>query len=87
MKAELRQFIIDSFAFGLEGTPLSDEDSLLETGLIDSTGVLELVAFLEERFKISVEDKEVIPENLDSINKLSRYLERKLQGAGGGLAG
>jgi acyl carrier protein len=79
VKEQLRQFITDNFAFGLEDTRFSDEDSLLGKGLIDSTGVLELVAFLEERFAIKVEDHELIPENLDSIDKLSRYLEEKVQ--------
>jgi acyl carrier protein len=86
VKGQLRQFIIDSFAFGLEDTPFSDSDSLIGKGLIDSTGVLELVSFIEQTFSIKVEDRELIPENLDSIDKLSRFLEVKLQEAGAPVA-
>jgi acyl carrier protein len=64
--------------FGMEDTQLSDEDSLVEKGLIDSTGILELVAFLEEKYGISIEDTELVPENLDSINAMTTFLNRKL---------
>lgn len=59
-------------------TDLKDSTSFLDTGLIDSTGVLELVDFLEERFGITVEDSELVPENLDSLDNLCRYLEKKV---------
>ena len=55
-----------------------DDDSFLENDLIDSTGVLELVAFIEENFNIRVEDEELIPENLDSVNKLINYIQLKM---------
>lgn len=54
-----------------------DRTSFLDTGIIDSTGVLELVSFLEEQFDITVEDSELVPENLDSIDNLVRYLGTK----------
>jgi acyl carrier protein len=57
---------------------LEDDTSFLEEGIIDSTGVLELVGFIEEDFSITVEDEELVPENLDSINNVTTYLERKL---------
>ena len=79
MKQELRRFVIDNFMFGLEETPLLDEDSFLELGLIDSTGVLELVAFLEERYGVHVQDDELIPENLDSLSSLEQFLNRKME--------
>jgi len=56
---------------------LADSDSLLNKGIIDSTGVLELVGFLEESFNIQVEDAELVPENLDSVNNLVNYIEKK----------
>jgi acyl carrier protein len=56
---------------------LTDSDSLLDKGIIDSTGVLELVGFLEEHFGVEVKDEDLVPENLDSINNLVNYLERK----------
>jgi acyl carrier protein len=78
VKEELRKFIIDNFLFGVKETPLSEKDSFLELGLIDSTGVLELVSFLEERYGIQVQDDELIPENLDSISSLERFLNQKM---------
>jgi acyl carrier protein len=58
---------------------LGDTDSLLDKGIIDSTGVLELVGFIEENFKVQVNDEELVPENLDSVNNLVSYIERKTQ--------
>ena len=78
MKQELHKFITENFLFGMEDTQLSDEDSLVEKGLIDSTGILELVAFLEEKYGIAIEDTELVPENLDSINAMTTFLNRKL---------
>ena len=77
IKDILISFIQDSFLPGSPGVRLDEGTSFLDTGLIDSTGVLELVDFLEEQFGIAVEDSELVPENLDSIGNLSRYLESK----------
>jgi acyl carrier protein len=76
-KSKIREFIIENFLFG-NANGLKDETSFLEEGIIDSTGVLELVTFLEENFSIQVDDEELIPENLDSIDNVSAYLERKI---------
>jgi acyl carrier protein len=76
-KSKIREFIIENFLFG-NANGLTDETSFLEEGIIDSTGVLELVTFLEENFSIQVDDEELIPENLDSIDNVSAYLERKI---------
>lgn len=73
----IRQFITDNFLFRSDGKTLGEDTSFLETGLIDSTGVLELVAFLEETFRIKVGDDEIIPDNLDSLRKIAAYVERK----------
>ena len=75
-KSEIRDFIIENFLFG-NADGLQDDTSFLEEGIIDSTGVLELVTFLEETFEIQVDDEELIPENLDSINNVTAYLGRK----------
>ena len=72
----LREFVRENFLFGQE-TPVSDDDSFLELGIIDSTGVLELVAFLAQQYQIRIADEELVPENLDSINRLLRFLEAK----------
>ena len=76
-KSKIRAFIIENFLFGNDDG-LKDETSFLEEGIIDSTGVLELVTFLEEDFEITIDDEELIPENLDSINDVTGYLEKKL---------
>jgi acyl carrier protein len=78
MREELRRFITNNFLFGAEDSQLSDDESFLEKGLIDSTGVLELVAFVEEQYGISFQDDEITPENLDSINRLIQFLNKKL---------
>jgi acyl carrier protein len=74
---EVKSFILDNFMFGQDADELEAEDSLMEKGIIDSTGVLELVGFLERTFDIDVEDEELIPDNLDSIGNITRYVERK----------
>ncbi len=76
IKDKIRQFIIDNFLFG-EAGDLEDNTSFLDSGIIDSTGVLELIGFLEEAFSIQVDDEELIPENLDSINNLCVFLNKK----------
>ena len=77
-KQKIKEFIIDNFLFGDDGG-LKDDTSFLNEGIVDSTGILELVSFLEEEFSITVEDEELLPENLDSINNVVTYLQRKLQ--------
>ena len=74
---KIREFIIENFLFDASDDALQNETSFLEQGIIDSTGVLELVDWLEEEFEINVEDEELIPENLDSVNLLSAYILRK----------
>jgi acyl carrier protein len=74
---EVRKFIVDNFMFGIADVQLSPDDSLIEKGLIDSTGILELIAFIEATYGISVADGELLPENLDSITALTRFIERK----------
>lgn len=77
MVQNIRAFVIENYLFGEEGK-LGNEDSFMDTGMIDSTGILELVRFLEATFSIKVVDEELIPDNLDSINKIVAYLQRKL---------
>jgi len=74
---EIRKFIEENFI--LEGEDnLGDEDSLLEKRIIDSTGILEVIAFLEETYKFKFEDEELVPENLDSIKNISQFVQNKL---------
>jgi len=79
ISVKIRNFIIENFLFGDSSNGLKDTDSFLENGVIDSTGVLELVSFLEETFSIEVADEELIPENLDSITNVVNYLQNKIQ--------
>ncbi len=81
-ESEVRQFVIDNFLFGEKGDDLSLEDSLLEKGLIDSTGILEMVGFLQKTFGIKIEDDEIVPANLDSIHKIGAFIRQKLGDAG-----
>jgi acyl carrier protein len=79
IQTEVRQFIIDNFLFGQRSDEFVNTESFLEGGIIDSTGVLELITFLEERFQISIDDEELVPANLDSVQRVSAFVERKLQ--------
>ncbi len=74
----VRKFIADNFMYREGVKTLGDDDSLLDKGLIDSTGVLELVFFLEKNFSIKVNDEEVLPENLDSVNRIAKFVQKKL---------
>lgn len=77
IKSRIRGFVVDDLLFGQSGG-LTDDTSFLEKGIIDSTGVLAFVAFLEETFGIKVEDHELVPDNLDSVNSAEAFVRRKL---------
>ena len=76
-REKLRQFIIENFLFGNEDAALDDGESFLESGVIDSTGILEVVGFLEDEFGFEVTDDELVPDNFDSVDKLVAYVEKK----------
>lgn len=78
---QVRSFVVETFLFGDTKTPLPEDGSLIENGLIDSTGILELVAFVEETFDITVSDEEILPANFDSIAKVQAFVERKRAGS------
>jgi len=80
LKNKIKSFIIENFLFG-NANGLNDDTSFLEEGIIDSTGVLELITFLEDEFSITVDDEELIPENLDSINNVTVFVEKKMSSA------
>ena len=79
--ADIKDFIVTNFLFGQSSDALTADQSFLESGIIDSTGLLELVSFVEQRYGISVADRELLPENLDSLRNISRFLARKLESA------
>jgi acyl carrier protein len=83
----VKQFVVTNFLFGQDAAGLTDTQSFLETGIVDSTGVLELVGFLEQNFAITVEDGELLPDNLDSIQNITQFVSRKLAAQGARVAG
>lgn len=84
---DIKEFVVSNFLYGQAGQDLAHDQSFLENGIIDSTGVLELVAFLEQRFGISIADRELLPENLDSLQNASDFVSRKLATQGAQIAG
>lgn len=74
---ELRGFITENFLFGQAGALLADDTSFLDNGIIDSTGLLELIAFIERTYGIRLADEELVPENLDSLERIGRFLSRR----------
>ena len=79
---EIRHFVVNTFMFG-DDHGLTEHTSFLGSRVVDSTGMLELISFVEERYKIRVEDHELTPENLDSLQKLGAFVARKLEGGQG----
>ncbi|HSP25832.1 MAG TPA: acyl carrier protein [Saliniramus sp.] len=73
----LRAFIVENFLFGDSGRALGPDDSLIENDIVDSTGILELVAFIEDRYGILVADAEIVPANFDTIARLRRFVSAK----------
>jgi len=81
LRSEIRQFVLDDLLMGDTASMLDDGESFLETGTIDSVGVLEVVMFLEHTFQLKVQDRELVPENLDSVNRLVQFVMRKTHAA------
>lgn len=77
LKSQITDFIVDNYMFGEKGD-LRENTSLLAEGIIDSQGVLELVFFLESNMSIKIHDDELIPDNLDSINRIAAFVEKKI---------
>lgn len=80
VKQDIRKFVVENFLFG-QADGLGDDTSFLEKGIVDSTGVLELVAHIEKAHGIKVNDDELIPDNLDSINAIETFVQRKKSGS------
>jgi len=77
VKAEIRDYILANYLFSSDQAALDDDVSLMQAGVIDSTGVLEIIMFLEETFGIKVADEEMIPENLDSVTSIATFVTSK----------
>ena len=76
-KQQVRSFILNNYLFTEDESRLADGTSLMDSGAMDSTGILELIMFLEEKFAIKVADEEMIPSNLDSVQNVVAFIERK----------
>ena len=74
---EVKNYIVETFLFG-DASPLENDTSLLSSGIVDSTGLIEIISFLEDTFNIKINDDELLPENLDSLNKIDAFLAEKL---------
>jgi acyl carrier protein len=77
VETDIRNFIVQNFLFGRDDGTLKSDTSFLDSGIIDSTGVMELVMYIEKNCGVKVEDHELDPANLDSIARLARFIERK----------
>ncbi len=73
----VRAFVVENFLFGDDSQPLPGDLSFIDNDLIDSTGILELVSFLEERFAIAIADTDIVPANLDTIDRIAGFVARK----------
>jgi acyl carrier protein len=76
IRSAIRNFIEENFLFQIGDQNLADDQSLLEAGVVDSTGVLELVAFLEDTFHLEIADKDIIPQNLDTVDSITAFVQR-----------
>jgi len=76
-KEQIRSYVTNNLLFNQNGYKLNDDTSFLDEGIVDSTGVVELVLFVEDNFGLTVEDSEIIPDNFDSVNRLAAYIQTK----------
>ena len=74
---EIKRFILQNFLFTSDEAAVASSESLMEKGVVDSTGILELIMHLEEQYGIKVQDEEMLPANLDSIERIAAFVERK----------
>ncbi|MEI6267268.1 MAG: acyl carrier protein [Methylococcaceae bacterium] len=77
MKKTIRKYILENLLFTDDESTLQDDESFLDGGIIDSTGVMEIILFIEESFGFRVNDDEMLPANLDSVNNLATFIQRK----------
>lgn len=80
IKQHVRDFIVETFLFGEDADSLNDSDSFMQNGIIDSTGILEVTGFVEENYNITIENEEMTPANLDSVDNLVNFISGKLNG-------
>lgn len=78
IEKKLRQYVLNNYLFTDDESALVNEDSFLERGIIDSTGILEMISYINKEYNVVISDDEMIPENLDSINNMVAFITRKL---------
>jgi len=78
--SKVRDFVVKNFLFG-DGESLKDDTSFIKEGIIDSTGILELIMFLEETYGIEIKDTELVPDNMDSLQNIARFVQKKTGGS------
>jgi acyl carrier protein len=81
IQERVRAFVLDNY-YVSDPASLADSDSLLETGVVDSTGMLEIILYIEAEFGIAVGDRDTTPQNLETISRIAAFVERKLEGRG-----
>ena len=79
--AEIKKFIAQNFLFSDDANVVRDDESLMGSGTLDSTGILELIMFVEEKFQVKVPDEDMLPENFDSVSAIATYIEQKQRAA------
>jgi acyl carrier protein len=81
VRDKVRDFILENYLFTTDASALGLDDSLLERGIVDSSGMMEIIFFIEEKLGVAMRDEEMTPDNLDSVNKITRFVQGKLQSA------
>jgi len=77
LQTQVRDFILENYLFTNDASALGPDESLLDRGIVDSTGMLEIIMFIEDELGVQVEDEEMVPENLDSVNRIAAFVGRK----------
>ena len=81
LRDRIRTFVLENYLFTNDTSAIGLDDSLLDRGIVDSTGMLEIIAFVEDDLGVRMEDDEMVPENLDSINRIAKFVESRTQTA------
>ena len=81
VRDKIRDFILKNYLFTTDTSALGLDDSLLENGIVDSSGMMEIIFFIEEQLGVKMREGEMVPDNLDSVNKITRFVQARLQGA------
>jgi len=81
LRTQIRDFILENYLFTNDPSAIDLDDSLLDRGIVDSTGMLEIIFFIEEKLGIKVKDDELVPDNLDSVNKIASFVEARRNAA------